>query len=534
METSKLSRLESKKGKDVIETVNGNPFVHELTLTNRQKVKVALLGTVLFPVRMLLTVLVFLILWPISRLRFLGLSKEQVSQPITGWRWWFLQALAWTLCRVLFFVMGFMKVKVRGRMAPPTEAPILVVAPHSSFLDSIVMVPCGLVTVMSRAENLNIPIVGDLLRFNQAIIVSRQDPESRRSCVEELKKRVSASGQWSQILIFPEGTTTNGTALIKFKAGAFIVGVPVQPVIIRYPNKLDTIRWTWKGINIVQVLWYTLSQFYTSAEIEFLPVYTPTQEEKDNPTLFASNVQKTMARVLGVHATEFEFEGRVPVTRVGLLKLPVQPVARVTETRLQKTGAGMQAVLNGMGRLVEKCCRLPAHRLTLEQCAELLNLPASQPDTHALLSPYCQGSDGLLELREFVLGMLAVDKTWSIERVLELAFTFFEMGSKGWLSKGEFSRLLQALLSCPELDVTQLIEETNLRDKYELPLEELQDLFKSKQNFKSLFTCYLRPEGEEPAKTTPFANGRGHTSNGVGLAGKATSNGTASSNKKCD
>ncbi|MBN3276534.1 LPCT4 acyltransferase, partial [Polyodon spathula] len=300
--------------------------------------QVALLGTVLFPVRMLLTVVVFLILWPISRLRFLGLSKEQISQPIIGWRWWFLEALAWTLCRVLFFVLGFMRVKVRGRMAPPTEAPILVVAPHSSFLDAVVMVPCGLVTVMSRAENLNIPIVGDLLRFNQAIVVSRQDPESRRSCVEELKKRVSARGQWSQILIFPEGTTTNGTALIKFKAGAFIVGVPVQPVIIRYPNKLDTVRWTWKGINIIQVLWYTLSQFYTSAEIEFLPVYTPTQEEKDNPALFASNVQKTMARALGVPATEFEFEGRVPVTRVGLLKLPVQPGARVIETRLQKTG----------------------------------------------------------------------------------------------------------------------------------------------------------------------------------------------------
>ncbi|MGH0158422.1 UNVERIFIED_CONTAM: hypothetical protein FKN15_035640 [Acipenser sinensis] len=196
--------------------------------------------------------------------------------------------------------------------------------------------------------------------------------------------------------------------------------------------------------------------------------------------------------------------------------------------------AGMQAVLNGMGGLVEECCRLPAHRLTLEQCAELLNLPASQPDTHMLLTPYCQGSDGLLDLREFVLGMLAVDKTWSIERVLELAFTFFDTGSKGWLSKGEFSRLLQALLSCPELDVAQIIEETNLRDKYELPLEELQDLFKSKPNFKSLFTCYLRPEGEEPAKTTAFANGRGHTSNGVGLAGKATSNGTASSNKKWD
>ncbi|XP_041096147.1 uncharacterized protein LOC121307892 isoform X2 [Polyodon spathula] len=31
---------------------------------------------------------------------------------------------------------------------------------------------------------------------------------------------------------------------------------------------MDTIRWTWKGINILQVLWYALSQLFTNTEIQ--------------------------------------------------------------------------------------------------------------------------------------------------------------------------------------------------------------------------------------------------------------------------
>lgn len=36
------------------------------------------------------------------------------------------------------------------------------------------------------------------------------------------------------ILLFPEGTTTNGNFLLRFRTGAFIAGVPVQPTIVKY------------------------------------------------------------------------------------------------------------------------------------------------------------------------------------------------------------------------------------------------------------------------------------------------------------
>lgn len=39
-----------------------------------------------------------------------------------------------------------------------------------------------------------------------------------------------------RMLLFPEGTTTNGKVLISFQLGAFIPGHPIQPVIVRYPH----------------------------------------------------------------------------------------------------------------------------------------------------------------------------------------------------------------------------------------------------------------------------------------------------------
>ena len=46
-----------------------------------------------------------------------------------------------------------------------------------------------------------------------------------------------------QVFIFSEGTTTNGSALIRFQTGGFRAGLPVQPVTIRYSWPALTV-WT--------------------------------------------------------------------------------------------------------------------------------------------------------------------------------------------------------------------------------------------------------------------------------------------------
>lgn len=54
--------------------------------------------------------------------------------------------------------------------------------------------------------------------------------------LEAIKERQHAiqDGRYKPLIIFPEGTTTNGNFLIRFKRGAFVSLLPVQPLVNRY------------------------------------------------------------------------------------------------------------------------------------------------------------------------------------------------------------------------------------------------------------------------------------------------------------
>ena len=142
-------------------------------------------------------------------------------------------------------------------------------------------------------------------------VSSRRSSESRRAAAEAICDRAKASGKWLQVFIFPEGTNTNRRLLIQFKNGAFNPGVPVQPVLIRYhgyEKNLDAITWTFRqSHSYLMSVWLLLAKPINRVEIEFLPVYNPTKEEQQNPTLFAKNVQKIMASELGVEASDITY-----------------------------------------------------------------------------------------------------------------------------------------------------------------------------------------------------------------------------------
>ncbi|PSN47347.1 hypothetical protein C0J52_06559 [Blattella germanica] len=142
---------------------------------------------------------------------------------------------------------GGMTITVKGRQASRQEAPILVVAPHSTFLDAGITYVTGFPSIIVRRESGLNPFIGKLINYTQPVYVWREDPNSRQNTIKEIIDRATSKQDWPQVLIFPEGTCTNRSCLITFKPGAFYPGVPIQPVCIRYPNKLDTVTWTWEG-----------------------------------------------------------------------------------------------------------------------------------------------------------------------------------------------------------------------------------------------------------------------------------------------
>lgn len=82
------------------------------------------------------------------------------------------------LGRMYYFCMGF-RVVVKGKQVSSGEAPILAVAPHSTFFDGIVCIVAGLPSTVSRVENLATPIFGSETLF---ICFVASEQERRTVC----------------------------------------------------------------------------------------------------------------------------------------------------------------------------------------------------------------------------------------------------------------------------------------------------------------------------------------------------------------
>ena len=78
-------------------------------------------------------------------------------------------------------------------------------------------------------------------------LIYRRTSETRKRALEMICERARSTDNFlPQLFLCPEGSNTNRKALIQFKVGAFAPGVPVQPVLIRYPGteRVDPITWT--------------------------------------------------------------------------------------------------------------------------------------------------------------------------------------------------------------------------------------------------------------------------------------------------
>ena len=291
-----------------------DPFSHKITMNTWQWARSIIFCCTLAPLRIFFISITVLLSWAVSSFALLGITDEELTLcPLKSWRA-IIKDMARALGRISLRFCGFHSISVKGRRVSCGEAPILVVAPHSTFFDAFAAFWGGgeMPYVVSREENKHLPFVGKCIKCAQAVCVSREDPKSRQQTVQEIIRRANSCNTqvaWPQLMIFPEGSTGNRRALMTFKPGAFCPGKPVQPVVLRYPNNIDTVTWTWdQPHGALAVMWLTLSQAYSRAEMEFLPVYHPNKEEVKDPKLYASNVRDVMAAALGVTTNDATFE----------------------------------------------------------------------------------------------------------------------------------------------------------------------------------------------------------------------------------
>lgn len=464
-----------------------NPFVHNLQLSTLDIVRIVFMSITIAPVRLVSLALLFGLAWLLAAISLAYRTPEEKKKPLEGWRKSLLTPVI-MLGRAVCNCTSF-RIKVKGQPSTAEEAPILIVAPHSSFFDGLVLFYCStLPSVVSRLENSSIFIMGSLIEYTQPVLVKREDPNSRTNTIKEIHKRAHSGGKWPQIIIFPEGTCTNRSCLINFKSGAFYPGTPVQPVLIRYPNQLDTVTWTWEGPGAFALLWYTLCQFRTNVEIEFLPVYTPSEEETKNAALFASNVRAKMAEALGVPVTDHSYDDCRLMQKAAKLKLPKS--AGIVEFMKLNKKLGLK--FDDANDLLDKYYAIAKDSggdITYDEFAKYLHLPKSDA-LEEVFNLYDRNGSGTIDFREYVIGLSLVSSPENTEDTIKFAFQLFDEGNKGYITKEELGTILHKAFNMDGLDADALFEEVDLNQDGRICFDEFSQHAMKKPEYAKLFKTY--------------------------------------------
>ena len=128
-------------------------------------------------------------------------------------------------------------VRVVGRpLAHPPGRPVVFVANHSSWLDVLVLGSVLEAAFVAKAEVGTWPLIRTVARLGRTVFVSRRRTATGREA-NEIAARLA---EGASLILFPEGTTSDGARVLAFRSALFGAidpnGPPVslQPVSIVY------------------------------------------------------------------------------------------------------------------------------------------------------------------------------------------------------------------------------------------------------------------------------------------------------------
>ena len=187
--------------------------------------------------RAILIVLALLLFLSLAPLQWLALRRRW---PL---RLWFPAAFGRTLAALL-------RLDIVVNRAPPPQGPRLIAANHVSWLDILVLCSVEPVCFLAKREVEAWPVISAFARLQETVFVDRQRRRTIPAANAAMAQRMLAG---RPMLLFPEGTTGDGSALRKFHSSHFaaardllatekgIETVCVQPVALRYSS--STAAW---------------------------------------------------------------------------------------------------------------------------------------------------------------------------------------------------------------------------------------------------------------------------------------------------
>jgi 1-acyl-sn-glycerol-3-phosphate acyltransferase len=161
---------------------------------------------------------------------------------------------------------------------------VLYVSNHVSYMDIPVLSSLLAGTFVAKSEVAGWPLFGLAARVTGTIFIRRQAAEAAVQG-RKMRERLLAG---ERLILFPEGTSTDGSAVAPFKTSLFAIaepapgdpGVVVQPIAIAYTEFLDGTRlvgplracYAWFGdATLLPHLFRLVGYRGCVAEVRFLP-----------------------------------------------------------------------------------------------------------------------------------------------------------------------------------------------------------------------------------------------------------------------
>lgn len=198
----------------------------------------------------------------------LGLPIAATSARLWArWRAFILR----TISRGLLVTIGA-RVETSGE---PPRAPFVLVSNHLSYIDILVLASRLDAVFVSKQEVASWPVLGILCRAMGTVFINRESRRDISRVLEEMEQRLHSD---VGIVLFPEGTSTDGSEVLRFLPSlleiAVRLGRPVEYASLRYstgegqPAASDVVCW-WGGTVFATHFLRLLSLTGFRAELAF-------------------------------------------------------------------------------------------------------------------------------------------------------------------------------------------------------------------------------------------------------------------------
>lgn len=183
-------------------------------------------------VRRLLVIgrIALIMLWTV-----LCLPVQALLVLLPGRAWQAFANIYWAgVCRVLG-----LRVRMEGRRARPQDGrPVVFVSNHSSWLDIAVLGGILPASFIAKEEVGGWPVVGLIAKLGRTVYVRRK----RTSTVRERDDMLGRLANGDQLILFPEGTTSDGSRVLAFRSAFLSIAEArgdgptpiIQPVSLVY------------------------------------------------------------------------------------------------------------------------------------------------------------------------------------------------------------------------------------------------------------------------------------------------------------